>query len=213
MAWAIPTMRRTPPRSAPRRVMGFRAARPKPREQGPIRSTARKAQRRSREASNADPGPDRRRLGEGMNFYKKAPMRKLLLALPLFLGLPLVRPSNPIPGVITVLTRTTDSLIVQGLTSSCGTLNGSYTGVSCRIQWLGGPLVVKNDTVPSAAPTADTLRWHSLAAGTKVRFRLRACAGSSCSSTKTTTFIVPTSGTGTPVGATLTSLAIHPTPP
>src|ERR1043166_317388 len=147
-----------------------------------------------------------------MNFYNKAPMRKLLLALPLLLGLPLVRPSNPIPGVITVLTRTTDSLIVQGLTSDCGSLSGVHTGVACRIQWLVGPVVVKNDTVPSAAPVADTLRWHSLAAGTKLRFRLRACAGSSCSSTKTTTFIVPTSGTGTPVVATLTSLTISPKP-
>ena len=140
---------------------------------------------------------------------------KRLLLVPLLLGLAVWRPGNPDPAVITVLTRTADSLLTRAITADCGSdqTTGTYTGVTCRLTWLIGSVVVRSTLKASGEGVADTLRWRALAAGVKIRVRLRACQGGACSKTITSSFIVPTSGTGTPVAPlTLTSLRLTPKP-
>src|ERR1043166_7094390 len=141
-----------------------------------------------------------------------AVMLSLFAALALFTW---VRPGNPDPAVITILARTVDSLRVAAVTADCGSdqTTGTYTGVTCRLTWLIGSVVVRSTLKASGEGVADTLRWRALAAGVKIRVRLRACQGGACSKTITSSFIVPTSGTGTPVAPlTLTSLRLTPKP-
>src|ERR1043166_6662207 len=152
-------------------------------------------------------------LGVGPRFRRSA-MKRLLL-VPLLLGLAFWRPGNPDPAVITVLPRTADSLITKAVTADCGSdqTTGTYTGVTCRLTWLIGSGVVRCTLKASGEGVADTLRWRALAAGVKIRVRLRACQGGACSKTITSSFIVPASGTGTPVAPlTLTSLRLSPKP-